>query len=159
MPLESTGATLYQVGTPQNSPANFTGTVYVATPQLLATYGIKASQIAAGTDILTMRPGLAGLPHLEMIWSTSDYQYPGEGVAGSSGSPPCTLSNGCVADPAIQTVSSLPCSASAPNTVITQYAVNTYHLQPSVNGWLIQAPAPLTATQISAAGSSRSPTG
>jgi hypothetical protein len=69
VPLESTGATLYQVGTPQNSPSNFTGTVYVATPQLLATYGIKASQIAPGTDILTMRPGLAGLPHLEMIWS------------------------------------------------------------------------------------------
>ena len=45
---------------------------YVATPQLLATYGIKASQIAPGTDILTMRPGLAGLPHLEMIWH-SDY--------------------------------------------------------------------------------------
>ena len=47
---------------------NFTGTVYVATPQLLATYGIRASQIAPGTDILTMRPGLAGLPNLEMIW-------------------------------------------------------------------------------------------
>jgi putative ABC transport system permease protein len=29
--------------------------------------------------------------------------------------------------------------------------VNTYHLQPGLNGWLIQAPAPLTATQINAA--------
>ena len=35
--------------------------------------------------------------------------------------------------------------------MITQYAVSKYHLQPSLNGWLIQAPAPLTATQISAA--------
>jgi putative ABC transport system permease protein len=85
VPLEST-ATLYQVGTPQNSPSNFTGTVYVATPQLLATYGINASQIAPGTD----------------IWST-------------------------------------------------QYAVSKYHLQPSLNGWLIQAPAPLTAAQVNAA--------
>ena len=59
------------MGTPQNSPSNFTGTVYVATPQLLAIYGIKASQIAPGTDILTMRPGLAGLPHMEMTWSTA----------------------------------------------------------------------------------------
>src|ERR1035438_5610321 len=38
VPLESTGATLYQVGTPEHSPFNFTGTVYVATPQLLASY-------------------------------------------------------------------------------------------------------------------------
>ena len=55
VPLESTGATLYQAGAQAHQ--NFTGTVYVATPQLLATYGIKASQIAPGTDVLTMRPG------------------------------------------------------------------------------------------------------
>jgi len=149
VPLEFAGATLYQVGTPENSPFNFTGTAYVATPQLLATYGIKASQIAPGTDILTMRPGLAGLPHIEMIWSNS--QSPGGGEPGSSGSPPCTLSNDCLAHPAIQTVSSLPGGTSAPNTVITEYAMSKYRQQPSLNGWLIQAPAPLTATQISAA--------
>jgi putative ABC transport system permease protein len=141
VPLESP-VTLYQAGTPQNSPSNFTGTVYLATPQLLATYGIKASQIAPGTDILTMRPGLAGLPHMEMTWSTS--QSPG-------GSPPCTLGNDCLASPVIQTVSSLPSGTSAPNTVITRYAVSKYHLQPNLNGWLIQAPSPLTATQVNAA--------
>jgi putative ABC transport system permease protein len=151
VPLESTGATLYQVGTPQNSPSNFTGTVYVATPQVLATYGIKASQIASGTDILTMRPGLAGEPHMEMIWTQPGYQYPGEGEPGGDGGPPCTLSNDCLASPVMQTVSSLPSGTSAPNTVITEYAVRKYHLQPSLNGWLIQAPAPLTATQINAA--------
>ena len=69
VPLES-ASTLYQVGPPAHGPQNFTGDVYVATPQLLATYGIKASQIAPGTDILTMRPGLAGLPHMEMLWDT-----------------------------------------------------------------------------------------
>jgi putative ABC transport system permease protein len=141
VPLESP-VTLSQAGTPQNSPSNFTGTVYVATPQLLAAYGIKASQIAPGTDILTMRPGLEGVPHLEMTWSTTE--SPGQG-------PPCTLSNDCLANPVIQTASSLPGGTSAPNTVVTQYAVSKYHLQPSLNGWLIQAPAPLTATQISAA--------
>ena len=72
-------------------------------------------------------------------------------MPGSSGSPPCTLSNDCLASPAIQTVSGLPSGTSAPNTVITEYAVSKYHLQPSLNGWLIQAPAPLTATQINAA--------
>ncbi len=151
VPLEFAGATLYQVGTPQNSPSNFTGSVYIATPRLLAAYGIRASQIAPGTDTLTMRPGLVGVPHLEMIWSNPGYQYPGEGEPGSSGSPPCTLSHDCQANPAMQTVSGLPGGTSAPNTVITEYAVSRYHLQPTLSGWLIQAPAPLTAMQIGAA--------
>jgi putative ABC transport system permease protein len=129
--------------------------VYVATPQLLATYGIKASQIAPGTDFLTMRPGLAGLPRMEMTWGSAGsctglcLGHPAE--PGDDGGPPCTLSNGCLANPVIQTVSSLPGGTSAPNTVTTEYAVSKYHLQPSLNGWLIQTPAPLTATQINAA--------
>jgi putative ABC transport system permease protein len=122
---------------------------------LLATYGIKASQIAPGTDFLTMRPGLAGLPHMEMTWGSAGsctgtcQGNPAE--PGADGGPPCTPGNGCLASPAIQTVSNLPSGTSAPNTVITEYAVSKYHLQPSLNGWLIQAPAPLTAAQINAA--------
>ncbi len=152
VPLES-AVTLYQVGTEENGPGSFSGSVYVATPQLLATYGIKASQIAPGTDILTMRPGLAGLPHMEMTWQSPGYHGPGGNEPGSSGGPPCTLSNGCLANPAIQTISSLPSGTSAPNTVITEYAVSKYHLQSAVqlSGWLIQVPASLTAAQISAA--------
>jgi len=152
VPLES-ASTLYQVGPPAHGVQNFTGTVYVATPQLLATYGIKASQIAPGTDILTMRPGLAGLPHMEMIsWDNgyvSDASSPPPDP-GSAGGPPCTLSNQCLASPAIQTVSSLPSGTSAPNTVTTEYAVSKYHMQTQLSGWLIQAPAPLTAAQLSA---------
>ena len=152
VPLES-AVTLYQVGTEENGPGSFSGSVYVATPQLLATYGIKASQIAPGTDILTARPGLAGLPRMEMIWSNPGYQGPGGSAPGGSGGPPCTLSNDCLANPAIQTVNGLPGSTSAPNTVITQYAVSKYHLRSAVqlSGWLIQLPAPLTAVQINAA--------
>jgi putative ABC transport system permease protein len=154
VPLESAGW-LHQVGAQAHGPSNFTGSVYVATPQLLATYGIKASQIAPGTDFLTMRPGLAGLPHMEMLWGTAGsctgtcLGHPAD--PGDDGGPPCTLSNDCQANPAIQTVSSLPGGTSAPNTVLTEYAMSKYHLQPSLNGWLIQAPAPLTATQINAA--------
>ena len=149
LPLESAVGGLYQAGAQAND--NFTGAVYVATPQLLATYGIKASQIAPGTDILTMRPGLAGLPRMEMRWG---------GYGGCTGlciaghepaAPACTLSNDCLANPVMQTVSNLPGGTSEPNTVITEYAVGKYHLQPSLSGWLIQAPAPLTATQINAA--------
>jgi putative ABC transport system permease protein len=155
VPLES-ASTLYQVGPRAHGPQNFTGTVYVATPQLLATYGIKASQIAPGTDILTMRPGLAGLPHMEMIFTpprTCNDNDPtcGDGPQpGADGGPPCTLSNHCLASPAIATVSSLPSGTSAPNTVITGYAVSKYHMQTQLQGWLIQAPAPLTAAQLSA---------
>jgi putative ABC transport system permease protein len=151
LPLESAG-TLYQVGPSAHGVQNFTGTAYVATPQLLATYGIKASQIAPGTDILTMRPGLAGEPHMEMFWDTgsvSDASTPPPDP-GSAGGPPCTLSNHCLPSPAIATVSSLPSGTSAPNTVVTEYAVNKYHMQTQLFGWLIQAPAPLTAAQLSA---------
>jgi putative ABC transport system permease protein len=158
VPLETAGsqpqiAELYKVGAQAHN--NFTGIVYVATPKLLATYGINASQIAPGTDILTTRPGLAGLPHLEMTWAFTGCRGTCQGasapVPGSSGGPPCTLSNDCLANPAIQTFSSLPGGTSAPNTVITQYAVSKYHLQPTLSGWLIQAPAPLTTAQVNAA--------
>jgi putative ABC transport system permease protein len=84
-----------------------------------------------------------------MIWS--NYQSAGGGEPGSSGSPPCTLSNDCLANLMMQTVSSLPSGTSAPNTVITEYAVSKYHLQTQLNGWLIQAPKGFTATQINAA--------
>ncbi len=147
VPLEY-AAGLDQAGTSPHN--NFTGSVYVATPRLLATYGITASQIAPGTDILTSRPGLAGLPHMEMIWSGNGSESDGSQPT-RSGGPSCTLSNDCLANPAIQTVSSLPGGTDAPSTLITEYAVRKYHLQPQLSGWLIQAPAALTAAQIRAA--------
>jgi putative ABC transport system permease protein len=152
VPLEASGTTLSKAGMPPHSNSNFTGPVYVATPQLLATYGIKASQIAPGTDVLTARPGLAGLPNLQMIWqagngSESDNSSGPPGIGGSS----CTLSNDCVANPTIQTLSGLPSGTDAPNTLITEYAVRKYHRPTQLSGWLIQAPAPLTAAQIRAA--------
>jgi len=147
LPLETAGAILYQQSTQQHQgsggPGNpvpivvhFTGTLYVATPQLLATYGIKASQISPGSDIVTMRPGLAGLPRLFMSW--------GNNAA-------CTPSQGCLTRPVIQTIGGLPTGTSAPNTVITEQAVSRHHLALSLSGWLVQAPAPLTPAQISTA--------
>jgi putative ABC transport system permease protein len=150
VPLESAGTTLHQVGA--QSHKDFTGTVYVATPQLLAAYGFTAGRIAPGTDVLTMRPGLASLPHMVLAWGNYGIQQ-GPGGLGHKDRvlPSCTLSSGCLASPRMQTVSSLPGGTSAPNTVITEYAVTRYGLQAQLDGWLIQAPAPLTAAQVNAA--------
>jgi len=148
--LESTGF-LNQAGMPAYG-TNGVG-LYVATPRLLATYGIKASQIAPGTDILTSRPGLAGLSHLEITWESSG----NGGVPDGSSQPSspsgasCAPSNDCLTSPAIQTVSGLPTGTAAPTTVITEYAVRKYHLRTHLDGWLIQAPAPLTSAQLRAA--------
>ncbi|HTW03314.1 MAG TPA: FtsX-like permease family protein [Streptosporangiaceae bacterium] len=154
IPLEGPAATLSVAGLPPHSNNNFTGSVYLATPQLLATYGIKASQIAPHTDFLTSRPGLAGLSNMQMIWQSSGNGGEPDSSSGPPGisGPSCTLSNDCLASPAIQTFSNLPSGTDAPNTLITEYAVSRYHLQASqLSGWLIQAPAPLTAAQIRAA--------
>jgi putative ABC transport system permease protein len=151
VPLEDSFVELYQAGV-QGPHDHFNGSVYVATPQLLAAYGIKASQVSPGTDILTIRSGLASPPHTELTWGNYGVQTtPGGFTQKDNVLPPCTLSSDCLANPAIQTVSGLPGGTSAPNTVITEYAMSKYHLQPGLDGWLIQAPAPLTATQISAA--------
>jgi putative ABC transport system permease protein len=150
VPLEVTGATLYQAGA--QTHRNFSGTVYVASPQLLAMYGITAGRVATGTDILTMRPGMANLPDMEMTWGGYGVQQgPGGFTHKDNVLPSCTLSDDCLANPTMLTVSSLPSGTSAPNTVVTEYAVSRYHLQTHLTGWLIQAPGPLTAAQLSAA--------
>jgi len=137
LPLEVTGAGLTQVGT---RDSYFTGQVFVATPQLLAAYDIKPSHINPGTYILTMRPGMASLPNMQMSWWSGNNSPTG-----------CTLSNDCLANPKMQEIGSLPSGTSAPNTVITEWAVTKLHLHPMLQSWLIQTPSPLTATQINAA--------
>ena len=126
-------ATLEQLGTVRN---NFSGTVYVATPALLARFRIRQNDVGARTDILTMRPGLASEPDMQLCFlpPASDYMCP----AAAS-----------VNFPAIQTFSSLPSGTSAPNTVITMHAVQALHAKMTLAGWLVQTPKPLTPVQIS----------
>jgi putative ABC transport system permease protein len=124
-------ATLVQSGRQNN---NYSGPLYVATPALLSEYGIKASQINPDTDVLTMRPGLATEPRIQLVYG--NYQFgPGQALV----------------SPKMQAVSTLPSGTSAPNTVITEHAVQQLHLTLISDGWLIQAAKPLTATQISTA--------
>jgi putative ABC transport system permease protein len=136
--LETVDATL-QRAAPGRS---WDGPMYVATGQLLRAYGITAAQVSPDADILTMRPGLAGMSKVRFLYGASKF-----GPQGSNS--PCPPSY-CLANPAIQEVSALPSGTSAPNTVITEHAVRQFHLTTTTAGWLVRTPESLTAGQISA---------
>jgi putative ABC transport system permease protein len=138
--LESTDSALQRAVT---SGRNWDGPVYVATPRLLRAYGITAAQVSPDSDVLTARPGLAGLTRMQLFLGTDK---PGPPASNT----PCPPSS-CLANPRIQEVSALPSGTSAPNTVITEHAVRQFHLTTTTAGWLIQTPHSLTAGQISAA--------
>jgi len=133
LPLDTVNATLQQQGRQNN---NFSGTLYVATPALLADFGIRPSQVDPGADIVSMRPGLGSVPDMQLIY-------------GDLGNPQATPS--AADNPKIQQLAALPPGTSAPNTVITSHAIQRYKLQTSLDGWFIQAPQPLTSAQISSA--------
>jgi putative ABC transport system permease protein len=89
---------------------------------------------------------MASLSGMQLLWGAAA-QIGGPGGTGGSYCSP----GDCLANPKMQTVSSLPSGTSAPNTVITEYAVSKLGLRPTMTGWLIQTPAPLTSAQIDAA--------
>jgi putative ABC transport system permease protein len=135
--LLQTNATLQHAA----SGRSWEGTIYVATPQLLRAFGIKPSTISPKADILTWRPGIAGLSRMQLLLGNGDggvpsYQYF-----------PCPQSS-CMWNPTIQYVPSLPSGTAAPNTVITEHAIRTLHLKTLLAGWLVVASQPPTATQI-----------
>jgi putative ABC transport system permease protein len=168
--LETTSATLQHAA----SGRQFSGTVYVATPQLLKAFGVNPASINPKADILTMRSGLDTVSSMQLVYG--NYFGP-SGPAGtftvspgSVGPPgggsqnhnqnqnqnenqyPCPK-NECLANPVIQQVNALPSGVSAPNTVITEHAVETLGLATSVSvsGWLIESPGPITASQLTTA--------
>jgi putative ABC transport system permease protein len=130
--LETPSGSLQYGGTGRG----FSGTTYVATPQLLNAFGITPAQVNLGADFLTMRPGLSTTQHMQ-VWDTPKIP-PGS---------PCTPGS-CLANPPIQEIGALPSGTSAPNTVITEHAMREFKFTATTTGWLIQAPGGLTATQI-----------
>jgi putative ABC transport system permease protein len=121
----------------------WSGQIYVATPQLLRAFGIAPSEIHPDADILSSRPGLAGIAGLQFTYAS-----------GTKGGPPsqtCTAATGCLAHPVIQGIGTLPRGTSAPNTVITEHAMREFHIAATTTDWLIQAAQPFTAAQISSA--------
>jgi putative ABC transport system permease protein len=117
---------------------SWSGPVYVATPQLLREFGIKASQIDPTADVLTSRPGLSGVSGLVMSYGKGNPKNP-------------SSSGGSVRDPLIQEIGALPSGTSAPNTVITEHAMKKYHIGSATSDWLIQGTQTFTAAQISSA--------
>ena len=127
---------------------SWSGPIYVATPQLLQAFGIKASAVNPDADILTMRPGLSGISNMQLNYGNGNGPGGGHGPQDvGSNSYPCPKGQ-CVANPVIQEVGALPSGTSGPNTVITEHAIHTLGLHTSTSGWLIQAPHPPTAVQI-----------
>src|SRR5580658_1918861 len=118
------------------SGRNFSGTTYLATPQLLNAFGITPAQVNPDADFLPMRPGLSTTQHMQ-LWNSPKVP-PGT---------PCTPGS-CLANPPIQEIGALPSGTSAPNTVITEHAMREFKFTATTTGWLIQAPGGLTATQI-----------
>jgi putative ABC transport system permease protein len=96
--------------------------VYVATPALLARYGLHAADVAANTDLLTSLRQLHGLQ--------LSYGFRQEFVPRTQAAP-------------------LPRYTSAPTTLITTAAVERLGLQPTPASWLVQTSRPLTSAQLS----------
>jgi putative ABC transport system permease protein len=135
---------------PSASGRQWNGPINVATPALLRAYGINPSSIPSNVDILSSRLGLAGsgvqLTYGGGAKGGNNFQGPG---AGGTNYNQCTP-NQCVAHPVVQEESQLPTGTSAPNTLITESALHRLHIadQNSLGGWVLQANAPITSTQI-----------
>jgi putative ABC transport system permease protein len=117
---------------------NWSGQIYVATPQLLRAFGIRASEINPRADVLTSRPGLSGVANLNMDYGSGNPKNP-------------TSTGGHLQNPIIQEISALPSGTSAPNTVITEYAMKKYHISSGTSDWLVVGTQGFTAAQISGA--------
>jgi len=130
---------------------SWSGPIYVATPQLLQAFGIKASDVNPDADILTARPGLSGISQMQLNYGDKGQGQGGQGIGpNGNGLPtswPCPKGQ-CLANPVIQQVGALPAGTSAPNTVITEHAIHALGLQTGASGWLIRTPHPPTAAQI-----------
>ena len=119
---------------------SWSGQIYVATPQLLRAFGIKESEIDPKADVLTSRPGLSGVSGLAMGYGTNSKQSVLQGGPARN-----------IKDPLIQEISALPSGTSAPNTVITEYAMKKFHIAENTGDWLVVGTQSFTAAQISSA--------
>jgi putative ABC transport system permease protein len=123
----------------------WSGPIYLATPQLLRAFGITGSQADPRADVLSSRPGLSGVAALSLSWCNATSQP--KQISPNLFQAQC-LSGGSLAHPVIDEVGALPTGTSAPNSVMTEHAVHTLGISTSVTGWLVETARPLTAAQI-----------
>jgi putative ABC transport system permease protein len=142
IPLESPNAGLN--GT--QGGRNWSGQLYVATPQLLKAFGIKTSEINPNAIFLSSRPGLSGVGGLFMNYASGSKASNGPGGPTSQ---TCTRATDCLKSPVIQEMSALPSGTSAPNTVITEHAVKEFHISAGPSDWLVVGNQTFSAAQIS----------
>jgi putative ABC transport system permease protein len=128
------------------------GAIYVATPELLAAFGITTAQVPPDADVLTSRPGLAGVTGVGLYYGSDGAKAVAQGGPDREASrPACTPANHCLPDPVISEVGALPTGTSAPNTVITEKAMSEFHITATTTDWLIQGSQPFTAAQVAGA--------
>jgi putative ABC transport system permease protein len=90
-----------------------------------------------------MRPGFSSLTKMQLVYG--NYFASGNHTQGNQFA--CPKSD-CLANPKIQEVTELPSGTSAPNTVVTEYAIHHLELKTLVSGWLVQTTQPLSALQL-----------
>jgi len=104
--------------------------LYVATPEVLAHYGLSPTLVGSAADVLTGRSDLLNRQLFEPDVRPSSSRVPG------------------LAHPTITVVHGLPAYTSAPGALITRHAMSVLGLRPIPAGWLVQTAHPLTASQI-----------
>jgi putative ABC transport system permease protein len=136
---------------PHGQQVTFIGTLYVATADVLAHYGINPSQVDPTAEVVTSSTALSGVQLFDPGGNP-----PGPGTKGPGG----LATNGArgpqqlppaEAHPRIQVLKQLPAYGSEPMTLITRHAMQSLGLVAVPSGWLLQTAHPLTVADIDTA--------
>ncbi len=123
--------------------------LYVATPALLTHYGIRPDAINPNTDVITGRSDVSGYS----VIAPAAAARPAAASAAPSPRPRPGRARPDGPDhwkPTIQTMT-IPKYTSAPDTLLTTYALRQWGLKAVTAGWFIETPSALTPAQISSA--------
>lgn len=119
---------------------SYGGSLYVATPDVLRHYGIDPASVDPAALLVTARANLASVPNLQLQTAKLG---PDDVTACA---PPA-----CAANPRIQVLPQLPTGTTEPNLMLTEHAVDAFHLSPTTTGWLVRTAGALTDAQINTA--------